>query len=423
MNEPISPRRDTLLPGLPSIPPRVVYLVILVGGVAFSMSLGFAVFGVYVVTEANLNAFQLVLAGTVLELSVFVAEIPTGVVADVYSRRLSVIIGVALIGLGVMVTGIVPAFWAVALGSATWGIGHTFTSGAKQAWLSDEIGEGRASAVFLRGSQVSRIARLLGLPAGVLIGRADIMLPFMVGGGAFLVLAVILLFVMTERGYAQTATDDRDTWSKFADTLAAGLRTVRVRPLLIMLLIIVALLGMSSEAFDRLAPKHLLDSFIFPTAFSLDEVTWFGMFSAVSLVGGIAVTEVVRRSVDITRPNAIVFALMVLTIGIMASFVSFAVAGVFWAAVVAFLVVGWLRAALDPLLLAWVNRRLDSRTRATVLSMLSQSDALGQVTGGPAFGLVATLRSVRTTLVLGAIVIAPSLPIFAYMLRSSEEQD
>ena len=162
---------------------------------------------------------------------------------------------------------------------------------------------------------------------------------------------------------------------------------------------------MSSEAFDRLAPKHLLDSFVFPTAFSLDEVTWFGIFRAVSLVGGIAVTEVVRRSVDITRPNAIIFALMLLTIGIMVSYVAFGLAGVFWGAVIGFLVVGWLRTAVEPLMLTWVNRRLESNTRATVLSMLSQSDALGQVTGGPAFGLLATLRSVRATLILGAIVI------------------
>ena len=48
---------------------------------------------VYQVTAAQLSALQLVLVGTMLELTVFVFEVPTGVVADVYSRRLSVIIG------------------------------------------------------------------------------------------------------------------------------------------------------------------------------------------------------------------------------------------------------------------------------------------------------------------------------------------
>ena len=38
---------------------------------------------------------QLVLVGTTLELACFLFEIPTGIVADLYSRRLSVVIGVA----------------------------------------------------------------------------------------------------------------------------------------------------------------------------------------------------------------------------------------------------------------------------------------------------------------------------------------
>jgi DHA3 family tetracycline resistance protein-like MFS transporter len=52
----------------------------------------------------------LVLVGTVLEPSVFIFEIPTGIVADVYSRRLSIIIGQVLIGLGFMVEGLFPVF-------------------------------------------------------------------------------------------------------------------------------------------------------------------------------------------------------------------------------------------------------------------------------------------------------------------------
>ena len=48
---------------------------------------------VFMVTVAGLDPLQMVLVGTVLELSTFLFEIPTGVVADVYSRRASIIIG------------------------------------------------------------------------------------------------------------------------------------------------------------------------------------------------------------------------------------------------------------------------------------------------------------------------------------------
>jgi DHA3 family tetracycline resistance protein-like MFS transporter len=51
------------------------------------------VMAVYLVQELNLSPLQLVLMGTAMEGAVFLFEIPTGVVADTYSRRLSLIVG------------------------------------------------------------------------------------------------------------------------------------------------------------------------------------------------------------------------------------------------------------------------------------------------------------------------------------------
>ena len=68
-----------------------------------------------------MNPLQLVLVGTVMELAVFVFEVPTGVVADTYSRRLSIIIGWIVFGVGLVVAGSVPSFGVVLLGWAIWG--------------------------------------------------------------------------------------------------------------------------------------------------------------------------------------------------------------------------------------------------------------------------------------------------------------
>ena len=48
---------------------------------------------VYRIETVGLDAFQLVILGTILEITIFSCEVPTGVVADTVSRRLSVIIG------------------------------------------------------------------------------------------------------------------------------------------------------------------------------------------------------------------------------------------------------------------------------------------------------------------------------------------
>ena len=70
---------------------------------------------VYQVQVVGLSALQLVLVGTTMEVTAFLFEIPTGIVADVYSRRLSTIIGVFLLsvlgfGIGAKVETVA---WAV----------------------------------------------------------------------------------------------------------------------------------------------------------------------------------------------------------------------------------------------------------------------------------------------------------------------
>ena len=44
----------------------------------------------------------------------------------------------------------------------------------------------------------------------------------------------------------------------------------------------------------------------------------------------------------------------------------------------------------EPFATAWVNCGVPSGTRATVLSTMGQSNALGEIAGGPLFGLIAT---------------------------------
>src|SRR5512146_3599206 len=65
---------------------------------------------VFYYSVVGLNPLQLVLVGTALEGSILLFEVPTGVVADTYSRRLSVILGILTLGIGFIVTGLGRTF-------------------------------------------------------------------------------------------------------------------------------------------------------------------------------------------------------------------------------------------------------------------------------------------------------------------------
>jgi DHA3 family tetracycline resistance protein-like MFS transporter len=66
-----------------------------------------------------------------------------------------------------------------------------------------------------------------------------------------------------------------------------------------------------------------------------------------------------------------------------------------------------------PLATAWANQSLEPSVRATVFSMQSQADALGQIIGGPILGALATAFTLRAGLVGAGLILLPALFLLA----------
>lgn len=379
------------------------------GWASFVLSMIFTVGMVYQITVAGLDPLQLVLVGTTLEVTAFLFEIPTGIVADVYSRRLSVIIGTVVMGLGFILEGSIPLFLTIVLAQVVWGLGWTFTSGATQAWLSDEIGEAAAGRAFLRASQVGQVASLGGILAGSVLGSLQVNLPIVLGGGLLVLLGLFLAAVMPETGFKPVPAAERDSWRSLFATFQSGLGLVRSRPALLNLLAIGFFFGLYSEGFDRLWTKHLLDRFTFPTWGDLQPVAWIGIINATGMILTTGATEIVRRRVDTDDPQQIARFMMTGTVFLILSLISFALVPAFGLALACFWSIYILRRVIAPLYTAWVNQRLDSRVRATVLSMSSQMDAIGQISGGPVLGLVGSLISVQAALTASGVLLSPAI--------------
>ncbi len=388
---------------------------------AFLSSVFFTIFAtyniVYYSTLLGLNPLQLVLVGTLLELTVFVFEVPTGIVADVYSRRLSIIVGVFLMGVGFTVEGVIPTFGAVLLSQIIWGIGVTFTSGATAAWITDELGEDRVGRAFMRGAQAGQFGGILGVLIGTALATVAINLPVLVGGLTHIALAVLLVFIMPETGFKPTPREDRTTWRQMAHTFRAGFKVVRVKPMLITLLFVGVFWGMASEGYDRLWQKHVLDNFTLPALDGIDPVAWFGIFSIAGAVVAILATELVRRRVDTTRPRALAKALLIVNGLLIGAVIVFAYAQPFALAFVVLMVIGTMRSLHGPLFATWLNQHIDSRVRATVLSMANQTDAIGQIAGGPVVGLIGLRLSVRAAIFAAGILLSPILVLYTRTLR------
>jgi MFS transporter, DHA3 family, tetracycline resistance protein len=392
------------------------------GALALFTSIIFTASSIYQVTVAGLTPLQLVLVGTTLELSVFIFEIPTGVVADVYSRRLSIIIGMFLIGLGFLVEGTFPIFWTILLAQLLWGVGYTFTSGATEAWITDEIGEAAAGRAFLRGNQVDQVASLAGIGLGILLGSLRISLPIQIGGVLIALLGVFLALFMPETGFKPAPSEERNSWQKLTHTFREGIKTVRARPGLLTILSIGLVYGLYSEGYDRLWTKHILDQFTFPLAGQFQPVFWFGLIRAVGMILSVGAVELVRRKVRTDQPAAVGRASWAISAVLVISLFSIALAKTLLVAVIAIWLISIARNVIDPLYTAWVNQRLDPRVRATVLSMSGQVDAIGQVAGGPVVGVIGSRLSVQAALLASALTLSPVLLLYPRAIRMNEGQ-
>jgi len=391
-----------------------VYLLFSGGTAAFSM-LVFTLNLVYQATVVGLSPFQLVLVGTVLEATCFLFEVPTGIVADLYSRRLSIIIGFVLIGAGFMLEGSVPTFAAVLATQVLWGIGYTFTSGATEAWITDEVGEDRMAPIFVRGTQIGLFGTMIGIVLSGSLGLISIQLPIVLGGVGYMVMAIALLFVMPEQNFHRAPPGDRTTFQQMASTFGDGLALARSRVVVRTLFLVSLVVGLASEAFDRLWIVHMLDSFVFPEVFGTrNPVVWFAMISLAGTLLSLGASELITRvspsTISHLHPTRLMTVLASLQIG---GVVVFVLSGNLWLALAALWVKDIGGTLSHPISAAWMNRNLEARTRATVLSMSGQLNAIGQVGGGPALGWVGSAISVRAALIGSAIVLSPIVGLYA----------
>ncbi|YAL83859.1 MFS transporter [Dermacoccaceae bacterium W4C1] len=377
--------------------------------IAFTLTL------LYQVQVAHLNPAQLLLVGAAMEASCFLFEIPTSIVADVYSRRLSALIGAVIVGAGILLQGLFPAFWPILMAQIVWGLGFTFISGAVDAWITDEVGAEAVQPIFTRFQQQHLALTFVGILLAGALAQIDLRLPMLVAGAGHLLLAGVMAPLMPESGFQRTTTGERATWVHLKSTFHTGFRAAR-RPGLVRSFTLIALIGgAASEVFDRLWTVYILNAFHLPAIGVLHSAaTWFTLFALIgaliSLVTSLVANRLAGARLNALHPTRLLAGLTLVQAG---GVVGFALLGSLWPALAAM----WLRDAARnvayPVQAAWLNRNVESRARATTLSMTSQADALGQVVGGPTLGVLANRTSVATAITVFGLILTPIAFIYS----------
>ncbi|GED32878.1 MFS transporter [Brevibacillus centrosporus] len=397
---------------------------------ALANSTMFTTYAIFYVATLGLSPLELLVVGTVLELTVVLFEGVTGVVADTYSRRLSMIIGMFVLGSGFVLQGVMgslagappllPMFGWVLLAQVLFGVGHTFISGADTAWIADEAGEEQLGSLFMRAKRVSLVATMAGIGLSVYLSTQGAQLPYFVGGLMYMALGLLLILFMKETGFMPRMREAGSTaWQEMKTTWLTGVQVVRAQPILLLILIVTLFSGASSEGYDRLREAHLIREIGFPAAIPLSMAVWFGVMAVATAFLGLIAVKLTEKWLDINNERIVMTGMFMLTFLRLLAILFFALSPSFWWALAALLLIGLIEAISSPLYDTWLNMNIPSNVRATVLSMLSQSNALGQTAGGPAVGWVGSRISVRASLIVAAVLLSPILYVYGKAVRRS----
>jgi len=390
--------------------PKVFYITQLLSSFGFG-----AIIPVYVLyfRHYNLNLFQIALMASIFEASILLFELPTGILADIYGRKISVTLSALTLFLGGLVFIIFPTILGFIIAEIIVGIGETLKSGALEAWLVDSLKqqgmEDKVKYVFSVGKRYQATGNLLGLILGGYIGFWNIEYiwhPFAI---SFLVCLVFLLLWMRED--YQLKKMEIKIFEQIKRTIQKSLEVIKTNRTIYALILLGLFFNFSFETISQYWQIHFSENLSIKTSY-------FGWIVALSSIIVILFVNSVTRLSEKFK-NQTTF-LIILKSGFFLSLLIIALTSDPLLAIVLFIILQSLQSFSDPIVLDLFNRNIPSEQRATLLSFRSLSNSSGEVLAGLCIGVVALKFGLRPTFGLGSLVLALGIILFFFIIKKEK---
>lgn len=150
----------------------------------------------------GLDVFQVNLVNLVYFLTMALAEVPTGAIADVFGRKVSFLCYCALVSLSLWLYGRATTLAGFAVAEFIAAIGTTCCSGAFQAWLVDQTRfegyEGSLTGVFARREEWTAVSSIVGALIGTRLAVMNVSWPWFGGAIVMGLSGLVALILMCE---------------------------------------------------------------------------------------------------------------------------------------------------------------------------------------------------------------------------------
>lgn len=355
---------------------------------------GFHLFSAALVTIltgwGGLTLTQVMLLQSWFTFSIFALEVPTGVVADLWGRKQSLVLGAVTAVIGFVVYALVPNFWVFALGEFILALAFTLRSGAAEALLYDSVPEEKAKKAISKNASLV----LIGLSVGPAIG--SILLNWVEQQQLMLLTAIpfaimVVLAVLLEEPKTETHEDQsKQFWNILIDGVHFFVKHASLRSLALDMGVVAALSKMMIWLYQPLLQQQGV------------PVTWFGPIFAVAVgIEVIAMNAYSQLEAKGKSVSKILFWSGLLpAIGLLLA----GVASVWWLSVLGMWLAIGIGMSRKPFFAGIFNGYISSKQRATVLSAIAMSSQLLLIPVNVLVGIGGDWSVQGTLVILGVVL-------------------
>lgn len=366
--------------------------------------------------ERGLSLWQINSLWSAILISSFLAEIPTGLIADRIGRKRSILIALLLQFFGKVLFIFSQNYGVLLCVSVLSGIGFAFSSGALEAFLFDDLkarnrehdmtwAMGRLSAGGRAGNIVSAlIGGVLATNLALTTANFQIMISMT---AAALTIALFLAFRLDESD--QSEMQDQSEEDGFFVNVKAGWQQIVSSSLLIGF----ALILIFSNSFS----DYLLNLYQPYFVISRVSAVWLGWAPAAGAFLGIFVAiNAWRLKQQMGHYRAVLLAI------ILPAFFYFGMAWQaqpIWAVI---MVIGFIASIQlsRPLMSELINQHIDSNSRATTLSLINMGATIYEAAMGFALGSIADRTLSGAFWVMGGVIVFATAIAWLLFLKLKE---
>ena len=369
---------------------------------------------------SNLEAFA---ANAFFTVGEVIFEIPTGIVADMWGRRMSYLLGTVTLGISTLLylwAWEVHAsflFWAIT--SVLLGLGFTFFSGATEAWLVDALHatgfNGNLESVFAKAQIVGGIAMLTGSVLGGVVAQVtNLGVPYILRAAILGLNFIVAFILMKDLGFSPKKSESvvGNMKGLLKTSFDKGLKNPPVRWIM---LAAPFTSGVSFYVFYASQP-YLLQLYGNKEAYGIAGLA-AAIVAGAQIIGGLTAVHIGRlftRRTSVLLTSVLVNTALLVVIGLVTNF---------WIAIVLLVLWGLMFAAATPVRQAYMNGLIDSKERATVLSFDSLMGSSGGVVIQPILGRVADVNGYAVSYMISAVFQIIALPFVLLARKEHPKSD